>query len=148
MAIWRRARDGVITAVLWIAYLALARVAIEGVLDLLRGRITSLEGKRVLAVLPTLLEYGTFVGINGAILIGWALYNYFRFHGPDRRRSIKPVTPEEVAGHFGVDVALARTMAATRIGVLHHDADGRILRYDPATPAAAPSDALERQPSL
>ena len=82
---------------LWIAYLALVRVAIEGVLDLLRGRITSLEGTRVLAVLPTLLEYAAFIGINATILIGWALYNYFRFHGPDRRRSLKPVTPEEVA---------------------------------------------------
>lgn len=105
-------------------------MAIEGVLDLLRGRITSLEGKRVLAVLPTLLEYGVFVGINATILIGWALYNYFRFHGPDRRRSLSPVTSAEVATHFGVDIALAQSMAATRVGVLHHDADGEVLRFE------------------
>lgn len=116
---------------LWIVYLGLARVAIEGVFDLLRGRITSLEGKRVLAVLPTLLGYGIFVGINATILIGWALYNYFRFHGPDRRRSLSPVTPAEVATHFGVDIALAQTMATTRIGVLHHDAEGNVLRFEP-----------------
>ncbi len=143
MAFWRRARDGVVTLVLWIAYLVLVQVAIDGVLDLLRGRITSLEGKRVLAVLPTLLEYGVFIGINATILIGWALYNYFRFHGPDRRRSLKPVTAEEVAGHFGVDIALARMMAATRIGILHHDAEGRILRFESATAGAGTVTARE-----
>ncbi|MBL8698080.1 MAG: poly-beta-1,6-N-acetyl-D-glucosamine biosynthesis protein PgaD [Alphaproteobacteria bacterium] len=128
-----RLRDGLATGVLWVAYLGLVRAAIEGVIDLLHGRITSLEGARVLAVAPTLIDYATFIAMNGTILIGWALYNWVRFHGPDRRRSITPVTPEAVALHFGADIDLPRTMAATRVGILRHDADGRILGFEPVS---------------
>lgn len=124
-------RDAVATAILWIVYLALVRAAILGVLELLHGRITTIQGARVVAVLPTLAEYGVFIAINAALLIGWALYNWLRFRGPDRRRAIQPVTPDEVARHFGVDPDVARTMATARIGVLHHLADGRVAGFDP-----------------
>lgn len=143
-------RDGLATAILWAAYLGLARAAIDGVFDLLRGRITSLEGKRVLAVMPTLAEYGIFIAINAAILIGWALYNYVRFHGPDRRRTINPVTRDEVARFFAADAATAAAMASARIGVLHHDSEGRILRFEPVavpTTAAAAGPAAGTPPA-
>lgn len=131
MPLWWHVRDSVATAILWLVYLALVRVAILGVLELLHGRLTTLQGARVVAVLPTLAEYALFIAMNGAVLIGWALYNWARFHGPDRRRTLRPVTGEEVAGHFGVGPDLARTMATARNGVLHHREDGRVAGFDP-----------------
>lgn len=139
MPLWWRVRDGIATVVMWLLYIALINAAIVGVMDLARGQLTTLEGMRVLAVMPTLREYGIVIGLNAALLIGWALYNYFRFRGADRRRGLRPVAPEVVARHFGADDALAQRMAQARIGVLHLDPDGRILRFDsdvPETPRA------------
>lgn len=140
MPLWWHVRDTIGTTILWLLYLALVRVAILGVLDLLHGQITSLQGARVLAVLPTLAGYAMFIGINAAVLIGWAVYNWVRFHGPDRRRAIRPVTSDDVARHFGVEPEVARSMATARIGILHHREDGGVAGFDPvAVHTRAPS---------
>ena len=135
--LWWRVRDGIATVVMWLLYVALINAAIIGLLDLARGEVATLEGMRVLAVMPTLQDYGIVIGLNGGLLIGWALYNWIRFRGADRRRGARPVAPEVVARHFGADDATAARMAQARIGVLHLDPDGRILRFESDAPEPA-----------
>ena len=137
MPLWWRVRDGIATAVMWLLYLALINAAIIGVYDLARGEVSTLEGMRVLAVMPTLQDYGIVIGLNGGLLIGWAVYNYLRFRGADRRRGRRPVAPEVVARHFGADDETATRMTQARIGVLHLDPQGRILRFESGVPAPA-----------
>lgn len=134
MPLWRRVRDAIATALMWLLYAALINAAIIGVWDLVNGRVTTLEGARVVAVVPTLREYGIVIAVNGVLLVGWAVYNWLRFRGADRRRGRNPVPPEVVARHFGADEALMARLAATRIGVLHHDEAGRIVAFESETP--------------
>ena len=127
---WRRVRDACLTACMWALYLLLVRAVLEGAWDLARGRMTSVEGARVFAFLPTLAEYAATIAVNAVILVGWALYNYLRFRGPDRRQTGNPVVPPEIAQHFNVEPDLVAQLVATRIGVLHHHPDGRISHFE------------------
>jgi biofilm PGA synthesis protein PgaD len=138
---WWRVRDGIATALMWLLYALMINAAIVGVMDLLRGEVTSLEGLRVIAVMPTLQDYGIVIAFNASLLIGWAIYNYIRFRGSDRRRGTRAVAPEVVARHFGADDALAARMSRARIGVLHLDPEGRILRFESDAPDPARVEA-------
>jgi poly-beta-1,6-N-acetyl-D-glucosamine biosynthesis protein PgaD len=54
----------------------------------------------------------------------WALYNWFRFHGPDRRRAPRPVNDRIVAEHYGLPAyRVWRWQYAKRI-IAHHDDRG------------------------
>ena len=50
MPLWWRVRDGIATVLMWLLYAALINGAILGFWDLVNGRVTSLEGARVIAV--------------------------------------------------------------------------------------------------
>lgn len=81
---------------------------------------------------------GLMMLVMGGGLILWALYNWFRFRGKDRRRHRPPVNPEGLAQYFdstAIDVFL---MHGSQRIVLHLDEDGRITQYDISLPGEEP----------
>jgi biofilm PGA synthesis protein PgaD len=77
------------------------------------------------------------LGLGGGLIL-WALYNWMRFRGTDRRRHRVPVNPEGLARYFdstAIDVFL---MHGSQRIVLHLDEEGRIAQYDISVPGDAP----------
>jgi biofilm PGA synthesis protein PgaD len=61
------------------------------------------------------------------VLIGWAVVNYLRFRGLDRRRAPEPVTIEQVSEDFSVPVEILKNWQEAKSLTIHHDAFGNII---------------------
>lgn len=61
------------------------------------------------------------------ILIGWAVINYLRFRGLDRRRTPDPVTIEQISEDFAVPVSILQAWQESKSVTIHHDAFGNII---------------------
>ena len=77
-----------------------------------------------------LTTYTIVVAYLGGSLLVWAYYNFFRFHGIQRRQQRSPVTSGEQSRHYHVDPATLSTWTDARRLVMHHDAEGRIISAD------------------
>jgi biofilm PGA synthesis protein PgaD len=74
--------------------------------------------------------YACIVLCLGGGLLLWAYYNYFRFHGVERRKERTCVTLEETSARLMIaPEECHRCIHAPRL-VVHHSADGRVLRVD------------------
>ncbi|QGM21907.1 poly-beta-1,6-N-acetyl-D-glucosamine biosynthesis protein PgaD [Spiribacter sp. 2438] len=71
--------------------------------------------------LRAIQAYGIAIGSAGVIFIGWAGYNWFRFHNNERRHAPEPVGTENLARHFGIDRDEAEIIATARIVTVHFD---------------------------
>ncbi len=90
--------------------------------------------------LSTLLVYGLIIVVAGLALIGWALYNYFRFRGEDRRAAPSPVNDAQLADGFRIDVQQVQAVQQARISLVSHDEHGHISGVHPVD--AAPRDTV------
>ncbi|MCC6610124.1 MAG: poly-beta-1,6-N-acetyl-D-glucosamine biosynthesis protein PgaD [Burkholderiales bacterium] len=98
------------------------------------------EGYRHLITI--LLWYAAGIGLFSAALIGWAVYNWIRFRGEQRRRHPRPVTLIEQANHYAVQPHALASWRRAKVLVVAHDPLGRITEVTPREPAAATSSAL------
>jgi biofilm PGA synthesis protein PgaD len=81
---------------------------------------------------------GIMMLILGGGLVSWALYNWLRFGGKERRTHRPPVTHEGLAEYFdstAIDIFL---MHGSQRIVLHLDDEGRITQYDISLPGEEP----------
>jgi len=78
-------------------------------------------------LMETLGDYAAVIVVNGAILIGWALYNQLRFRGRDSRKAIAAVSPAELGDFHGFSDADVAQWQQARILMITHDADGKVL---------------------
>ncbi|MES2205745.1 MAG: poly-beta-1,6-N-acetyl-D-glucosamine biosynthesis protein PgaD [Pseudomonadota bacterium] len=76
--------------------------------------------------------------ILGGGLIVWAVYNWIRFRGEDRRRHRVPVNPEGLAQYFDSTAIDLFLMHGSQRIVLHLDDEGRITQYDISLPGDEP----------
>ena len=67
---------------------------------------------------------------NAAVLLLWAKYNEWRFRGKERRQPPTPLTDEQLAKSFGVDLAERLRAAPSRRMTVHHDAKGNVQAID------------------
>lgn len=74
----------------------------------------------------------------GGGLILWALYNWGRFRGKDRRRHRVPIDPEGLARYFDSSAIDVFLMHGSQRIVLHLDEEGRITQYDISVPGDQP----------
>jgi poly-beta-1,6-N-acetyl-D-glucosamine biosynthesis protein PgaD len=88
----------------------------------------------------TLGLYALVALLNGAILMGWALYNQVRFQGRATRQGIAAVTPADLGKRFGATAEQVTEWQGYRAVVVSHDADGNLLAVARET---ARADALE-----
>lgn len=128
----------VLWAYLWMPLLALLGWALG--VTLYYEEMIMRDGHRILfEVLPW---YAAAVALLGGSLVAWAMYNYYRFRGRERRSAGAPVSVAEVAAYAGVHpVDLARWRHARLLHVTH-DPDGRIQTVRTVT-----ADSLAPGPS-
>lgn len=120
--------DVVLTLIAWIAFFYLLA---GGILAILEGRLRGPDVPFWGAFLPTIGTLSSYVlvaAINAAILVGWAVYNHWRFGGVDRRKSPPPVRIAQLAHSFMLVPNTIREACAAKIMVIHHDEAGRITR--------------------
>nr|WP_019571460.1 MULTISPECIES: poly-beta-1,6-N-acetyl-D-glucosamine biosynthesis protein PgaD [Thioalkalivibrio] len=89
-----------------------------------------------MGTLRAIQTYAIAIVSAGAIFIGWAGYNWFRFHNKERRRAPEPVGTEELARHFGIDRDEAEIIATARIVTVHFDETARIVDVQTMVPRA------------
>ena len=80
--------------------------------------------------LPSLLDYGLVILINGFVLLVWARWNQIRFRGRERREAQAPLRAAEVASEFEVPRAVVQPLTEARRIVLHHGEHGSIDGID------------------
>jgi len=93
----------------------------------------------------TLQDYGVVILANGVILIVWALYNQIRFRGPDRRRTPKPVSVEDLAKLYQRPAEDIAAWQSSRILVMVHALDGtlvRVISKDDYNPSKLPRETV------
>lgn len=118
-----RAADLVVTIIAWILFIILLY---RGVLD---AGTKPQSGPRplvpdLLSTFDTLTLYLLIALINAMILVGWALYNQFRFRGRDRREPIGALPDRKLARGFRVKEDVLKELRSTRSVVVFHDEEG------------------------
>jgi biofilm PGA synthesis protein PgaD len=83
------------------------------------------------ALKAMLVTYAIVVAYLGGSLLVWAYYNFFRFHGVERRVRRTPVSGADQAGYYQLDPAMLGRWVSARRLVVHHDAAGKIVSADP-----------------
>lgn len=74
----------------------------------------------------------------GALLLGWAFVEWWRFHGHDRRRRSRDLDVAQLAAAFELDPARLKAWQGARRLVVSHDGSGRVTSAlaDEAAPPA------------
>jgi biofilm PGA synthesis protein PgaD len=134
---WQTARQravfGTVTVLFWALwiYLWLPVLAIIGWLLGIKIAYREMVIKHgYVQLVQDLGLYALVILCLGGSLLLWAYYNYFRFRGVERRQERPRVTLEETGLRFQVEAGeLRRWTLAPRL-VMHHGADGRVIRAD------------------
>lgn len=126
--------DWILSAAMWILYLYLIREVFS---DLYLLVDEAYEWAVFQAPRPDLPEvfrflyvlglYAVVVIVNGAILIGWASYNRFRFRGTDDRKAVTAVSVVGLGRFFGVSGEQVAEWQRARSLIMIHDADGKLV---------------------
>ncbi|MGH9893214.1 MAG: poly-beta-1,6-N-acetyl-D-glucosamine biosynthesis protein PgaD [bacterium] len=70
--------------------------------------------------------YGLIILVLAVVYLGWALINYYRFRGVERRNAQTIVSLQESAEFFGVEPEELSAWRAQRSLVLRHDEHGNV----------------------
>lgn len=100
--------------------------------DVFYLEIFELEGYQ--ALLADLNVFLLCVTIFGGALGLWALYNYLRFRGVDRRSALSPVTSGQLADFFELDESVVRQHRDCQWLTVSFDPDGRIIEVKKHNP--------------
>lgn len=84
-----------------------------------------------LGTLRTVQIYSGVIAFAGVLFIGWAGYNWFRFHNLERRRAPPPVDAYQLARHFGVSPEEAESIEHDRIVTVYFNEDAGIIEIAP-----------------
>lgn len=126
----QRAVLGGLTFVFWLAWFYLWLPAISFVawlfgIHLFYVEIFQLEGYK--AVLSLLGMYGLVVLAMGGSLVAWALYNWIRFRGIERRRARVSVTVDQLATDMKLSLQDLDAWQRCACMTAHHDERGRLI---------------------
>ncbi|ACL71237.1 hypothetical protein Tgr7_0134 [Thioalkalivibrio sulfidiphilus HL-EbGr7] len=81
-----------------------------------------------MGTLRAIQTYAIIIVSAAVIFVAWAGYNWFRYHGKQRRHAPAAVGTEELARHFGIARDDARKIAREPIVTVHFDDDARIIK--------------------
>lgn len=84
----------------------------------------------------TVLIYALIILVAGVFFLGWAIYNYLRFRGEDRREPPVAVTNAQMAEAFRIDVGAVATVQRLKVARLGYDELGHIVTIQPDDAAA------------
>lgn len=74
--------------------------------------------------------YTLVIAVLGGSLVLWALYNYLRFRGADRRRPRPAVNAADQGLHYTLDPDELRGWQQERRLVIHHDEHSNVIGVD------------------
>jgi len=138
---WARCRDGLLSALMWLAYLYFLRVAFVDLYHLIVDSFEWLfasggrpQATAISQFFGTLWIYGIVILADGAILITWALYNWRRYGRSNRYLDHDPVSIDDLAQLYELPAEDIARWQRSRILVMQHNLDGaleRVISKDP-----------------
>jgi len=126
-----RLRDTVLTILLWWMYVYFMQDLFFFISDVAHWTwhgFANPQDYKTFAILPTFLSYVEVMGIFVVIYIGWALYNQVRFQGKNRRRTVIPVKPEDLAHFYRLETQQVESFQHARTLTIYHDNKGHIIK--------------------
>lgn len=118
--------DALLTVIGWIAFIYLFGAGIVAILRNAAGGPEASLLPTFLPTLGTLSTYAIIALVNAAIFLCWALYNYWRFKGLDRRKPITLINVAQMARSFSVTVDEVSRLRAAKVLTVHHNEKGDI----------------------
>jgi len=142
--------DVLLTVLGWVFFVVLFAT---GVLNMLRGELHGpLEAMAspplFISTSRTLMIYAALALFNALVLIGWALYNYRRFSGKQRRQQTRPLPAQHLQSSFNLSQALFDRARDAQMMVIAHEEDSTISKIAPVPLNAMPAPASEPQRTL
>jgi len=89
------------------------------------------------ALLEVLGWYAIGIALLAGSLVCWALYNYLRFRGKERRKALPRVGVAQVAAQAALEPGALKGWQAARVLYVRHDAAGRIEAVEVAPSSSA-----------
>lgn len=83
--------------------------------------------------------YVLVILLAGLVFIGWASYNWLRFHTHERRRAPPPISARELAHRFCISLDEEKEMSQRRIVTVHFNEDAEIIEITPEDPVSSAS---------
>lgn len=124
---WRHVLDAVLTVLAWAFFIFLFARGIQAVLaDQREGVDLPLLSQ----LMPTFSDLGVYVLamlLQGALLLIWARYNYWRFRGKQRRASAQVENDDGVLRYYGIQAGSLQRLRVQPVSVIHHAHDGSIV---------------------
>ncbi|MDR3003981.1 MAG: poly-beta-1,6-N-acetyl-D-glucosamine biosynthesis protein PgaD [Acidovorax sp.] len=135
----RYALDVVLTLLAWLAF---AYLFAQGIWAVGTNRVEELEMpflSRAQLSMNTLSIYALAMLLQGLLLVLWALYNWGRFRGKQRRNTDTAVSDESLTRSYGIDASTLQRLRTQPISVIYHTADGSIAAVEPLWSTAGKS---------
>lgn len=125
-----RLRDIVLTILVWLLYIWFMRNFWSFIADFcvwVWNGFENTDSYASFGLIHTFVAYFEVVLILSALFIGWSIYNILRFGKMKRRRFTTPVSTEELATKANVNIEDLETWHKSRILVMQHDKNGRLI---------------------
>ena len=135
-SLWQRFSSTVFTFVFWVIwfYLWIPVLTFSAwivSIDMLHYQFFEMNGLQ--SIVNDLVFIISGVTALGGTLVVWASYNYIRFKGEDRRKAFAPVTADQLADAFGVDVSMLTDWQESKYLSLGFDGEGIIINIQQAS---------------
>jgi len=123
--------DILLTTLGWVAFVYLFGA---GIVAILSGEMSGLQAPIIppllLSSAETVINYIVVALINANVLIGWAVYNQFRFVGKDRRKPTPPLTEGQLQKSFTLSPALFNDVQKASVMVVYHEENNMVCTID------------------
>lgn len=126
---WRVLLDSLLTLIAWVVFVYLFAAGIWSVV--MHSHPGAVDLPWLSRLLPTVSNLGVYLLamlIQGGLLLLWARYNWWRFHGQDRRARIAPLDDESLLRWSGIPAQALQRLRQAPVSVIHHAPDGSIYR--------------------
>ncbi len=135
--LWQRYSSFIITFAFWVLWFFLWIPVITAIawyqgIHLAYFEMFEMNGLK--AVIADFFAFLKIVTLLGGSLAIWASYNFIRFKGKERRKAAKPVTIEELATFFDIDVKLLKQRQQQKMISVAFDSNGQITHIDDFRP--------------
>jgi biofilm PGA synthesis protein PgaD len=96
-----------------------------------------------IGTLEAVQVYVLVIFIAGVVFIGWASYNWLRFHNRERRHAPPPVSSRDLARRFGISPAEAEDIEHYRTVTVAFNEDAEIIEIVPKNELPPQESACE-----
>lgn len=149
----QRTLYAVITLLFWGIWIYLWRPLFDllcWILGLHPQAYSGSEGEHYQSLLHLFAIYLLIIAVLGGSLLLWALYNYLRFRGVERRRARPALDTADQGRHYTLDPALLQDWQLERRLVVHHDRHSNVIGVEggavPWLRPEPPGQTLRRMP--